>query len=79
MRKYVIIDSIKVILFDAAISHSDICPNSNITSAGFFEPEIGCYGFSDSLNIGSKESDTRLVRKFVLKAAGLQKENKIAL
>lgn len=65
MLKYVIVDNIKPIIFDTSIQHSDIGGNLNITSAGFIE-NGKCFGFSDSLNISSKETDSKLISKYLL-------------
>jgi len=65
MQKYLILNEKQVIIFDINIKHSEIASNQNITSAGFIDRDGNCFGYSDSLNISSKATDTEKVRKFL--------------
>lgn len=63
--KYVIVDNFWPIIFPTNISHCEIAPNQNITSAGFIDKEGYVYGFSDTLNLSSQESDQKIINRIL--------------
>ena len=65
--KYVIIDNFWPIIFPTNINHCDIAIGKNITSAGFINERGEVYGFSDTLNLHSKESDQKLINRILIR------------
>lgn len=61
MLKYIVIDEKEMIIFPPTLQHRDIARDLCVTSAGFIE-DGKCYGQSDSLGIGYKESDNKLLK-----------------
>ena len=63
--KYIIVDNFWPIIFPTNISHCDIAPNQNITSAGYIDKDGYVYGFSDTLNLQSKETDQKIIDRIL--------------
>lgn len=72
--KYIILEDLKghktPILFPATLQHKDVAakfPELKVTSAGFFFDLYTCegkaFGRSESLNVGSKDSDLALIQR----------------
>lgn len=65
--KYIIIDRVSPVIFTHGIEHITEAAGRNVTSAGFVrflsDGMIECFGYSESLGIGSKrEKDARLIK-----------------
>lgn len=73
--KYIVVDRVKPVIFNAAIQHVDEAAGRNITSAGFCkvsiegkEIKITCWGESDSLGgIKSRPGiDSKLIKAMLV-------------
>lgn len=64
--KYIIFDRVFPVIFPDNISHKEIASgvHKEATSAGFIE-NGKCFGFSDSLGIGSLNSDISHIKIFL--------------
>ena len=67
--KYIVINHTDMIIFQRYVSHDDMANDNGgadkVTSAGLVENvdgELSCTGYSHSLGIESKKSDTELMR-----------------
>lgn len=65
--KYFTINNFDVYMFSPHISHERHLAAightvGQVSGAGFWTPDRGCHGFSDSLNIGPGVLDNELIR-----------------
>lgn len=66
MAKYLIIQSESglpcAIVFNEALTHKDVAGNMNVISAGFCDiKEKRHFGYSESLNVESKQDDWKYI------------------
>lgn len=59
--KYIMIDGMFPVIFSPNFTHSDMAKDKNVTSAGFIDDKGNVKGYSDSLGMGPKEKDQKII------------------
>ncbi len=79
-KKYIVVDNEQIIIFSPGLYHSQVAGDMKVISAGFMDIQFGnypigssemhihCYGESESLKVGSRPQEDKILATILLRA-----------